>query len=98
MVGPQASVKADSVRRPAVLVRISISQDFEERERNRIGNEYQGGVDEALNRMGRLPVDTTFATGSDRRRLEGLDGEKPVARARETGRSTFSSWARSLPP
>lgn len=77
--------RADSVRRPAVFVRVSISQDFEEREWNRIGSEYQGAVEEALNRLGLLPVDTTFAAGAGQHPLEGLDRARPLARARETG-------------
>jgi len=77
--------RADSVRRPAVFVRVSISQDFEEREWNRIGSEYQGAVEEALNRLGLLPVDTTFTAGAGQHPLEGLDRARPLARARETG-------------
>ena len=77
--------KTDAVRRPAVFVRVSISQDFEERERGRIASEYQGAVEEALNRLGLLPVDTAFATGAGQSPLEGLDRVRPLARARETG-------------
>lgn len=77
--------KTDAVRRPAVFVRVSISQDFEERERGRIASEYQGAVEEALNRLGLLPVDTAFATGAGQSPLEGLDRARPLARARETG-------------
>ncbi len=73
------------MRRPALFVRLSISQDFEERERGRIGSEYQGAVEEALNRLGLLPVDTTLAAGAGQHPLEGLDRARPLARARETG-------------
>ena len=77
--------KAGSVRRPALFVRVSISQDFEERERGRIGSEYQGAVEEALNRLGLIPVDTTLAFGAGQRPLEDLDRARTLARARETG-------------
>jgi len=77
--------KTDAVRRPAVFVRVSISQDFEERERGRIASEYQGAVEEALNRLGLIAVDTTLAFGAGQSPLEGLDRARPLARARETG-------------
>jgi hypothetical protein len=86
--------KADFERLPAVLVRFSISPDFEEREPNRNGSEHQGAVDEALNRIGLLPVDTTFATGSGDRRSRASTPGRPWPAPARRGPSTFSSWTR----
>jgi hypothetical protein len=53
--------------------------------RGRIGSEYQGVVEEALNRLGLIAVDTTLAFGAGQSPLEGLDRARPLASARETG-------------
>ena len=77
--------RAASVRRPALLVRVSVPAEMNRRERDRITEDYQAAVTEGLERLGILAVDVATAPGSSSRPLEGLDRPAALGRAREAG-------------
>ena len=77
--------RATSVRRPALLVRVSVPAELDKRERDRIPEDYEAAVVEGLERLGILAVDITTAPGTSARPLEGLDRPAALRRARETG-------------
>jgi hypothetical protein len=77
--------RATSVRRPALLVRVSVPAEFGKRERDRIVEDYQAAVTEGLERLGVLVVDLATVPGSSSRPLEGLDRPAALGRAREAG-------------
>jgi hypothetical protein len=78
--------RATSVRRPALLVRVSVPADLAQRERDRISEDYQAAVVEGLDRLGILVVDMATVPGtSSSRPLEGLNRPAALGRAREAG-------------
>ena len=77
--------RAASVRRPALLVRVSVPPELGQRERDRIVEDYQAAVLEGLERMGILVVDMATVPGSSSRPLQGIDRPAAVGRAREAG-------------
>jgi len=77
--------RATSVRRPAVLVRVSVPAELDKRERDRIPENYEATVVEGLERVGILAVDLASVPGSSSRPLEGLDRAAALTRAREAG-------------
>jgi len=87
--GPTASREpgfhATSVRRPALLVRVSVQPDMDKRERERIPENYEAAVEEELERVGILAVDMASVPGSFARLLEGLDRPAALSRARAAG-------------
>ena len=52
--------RATSVRRPALLIRVSVPPELSKRESDRIVEDYQAAVLENLERMGVLVVDSSF--------------------------------------
>ena len=77
--------RATSVRRPALLLRVSVPAELGLRERERIPEDYQAAAVEGLERLGILAVDLATAPGSSARPLDGLDRPAALARAREAG-------------
>ncbi len=77
--------RATSVRRPALLIRVSVPPELSKRESDRIVEDYQAAVLENLERMGILVVDMATAPGSSSRPLQGLDRPAALGRAREAG-------------
>jgi hypothetical protein len=77
--------RAASVRRPALLVRVSVPPELSKRESDRIVEDYQAAVLEGLERMGILVVDLATAPGSSSRPLEEIDRPAAIGRAREAG-------------
>jgi hypothetical protein len=77
--------RATSVRRPALLVRVSVPSEIGQRERDRIAENYQAAVLDGLERLGILAVDMATLPGSSSRPLEGLDRPAALGRAREAG-------------
>jgi hypothetical protein len=77
--------RAASVRRPALLVRVSVPPELGQRERDRIVEDYQAAVLEGLERMGILVVDMATAPGNSSRPLQGIDRPAALGRAREAG-------------
>ena len=77
--------RATAVRRPALLVRVSVPWELGSRERERIPEDYLAAVVEGLERIGMLVVDMTTVPGTSARPLEGLDRAAAVGRAREAG-------------
>ncbi len=86
---------AAAVRRPAVLVHISLMRvgfdagPFSAQERASIPESYEAAVEEALNALAIIPLDVTLeARRSERssdRPLERLDTASALARARQAG-------------
>ena len=77
--------RATSVRRPALLLRVSVPAELGSRERERIPEDYQAAAVEGLERIGILAVDLATAPGSSARPLDGLDRSAALTRAREAG-------------
>lgn len=77
--------RATSVRRPALLVRVSVPAELGRRERDRIPENYEAAVVEGLERVGILAVNMLSVPGSSARPLEGLERTAALSRARETG-------------
>ena len=77
--------RATSVRRPALLVRVSVPVELDKRERDRIPENYEAAVVEGLDRVGILAVDLASVPGTSARPLEGLDRAAALSRAREAG-------------
>jgi hypothetical protein len=77
--------RASMVRRPALLVRVSVSDELSQRERDRIPEDYQAAVVEGLDRLGILVVDVAIVPGGRGRAVEGRDRAPALARAREAG-------------
>ncbi len=77
--------RAASVRRPALLVRVSVPAGLDRRDRDRISENYQAAVVEGLERLGILAVDMATVPGTSSRPLEGLDRPAALRRAREAG-------------
>lgn len=77
--------RASSVRRPALLVRVSLPGELSPRERDRIPEDYQAAVVEGLDRLAILAVDLAFLPATSARPLEGLDRPAALGRAREAG-------------
>jgi hypothetical protein len=77
--------RATSVRRPALLVRVSVPAELDKRERERIPENYEAAVVEGLERVGVLALDMASLPGSSARPLEGLDRAAALSRAREAG-------------
>ena len=77
--------RATSVRRPALLVRVSVPDELGGRERDRIPEDYLAAVVEGLERAGILAVDLASVPGTSARPLEGLDRPAALRRAREAG-------------
>jgi hypothetical protein len=77
--------RATSVRRPALLVRVSVPAELGRRERERIPEDYGAAVVEGLERLGVLAVDMASVPGTAARPLEGLDRPAALRRAREAG-------------
>jgi hypothetical protein len=77
--------RAASVRRPALVVRVSVPPELGQRERDRIVEDYQAAVLEGLERMGILVVDMATAPGGSSRPLQGIDRPAALGRAREAG-------------
>jgi hypothetical protein len=77
--------RAASVRRPALLVRVSVPAGLDQRDRDRISENYQAAVVEGLERLGILAVDMATVPGASSRPLEGLDRPAALRRAREAG-------------
>jgi hypothetical protein len=77
--------RAASVRRPALLVRVSVPAELAKRERDRIPEDYQAAAVEGLERLGILAVDMASAPGTSARPLDGLDRPAALIRAREAG-------------
>lgn len=77
--------RAASVRRPALLVRVSVPAGLDQRDRDRISENYQAAVVEGLERLGILAVDMATVPGTSSRPLEGLDRPAALRRAREAG-------------
>jgi hypothetical protein len=77
--------RATSVRRPALLVRVSVPAELDKRERDRISENYEAAVVEGLERVGILAVDMVSVPGTSARPLEGLDRAAALSRAREAG-------------
>ncbi|HEX9408054.1 MAG TPA: hypothetical protein VGA23_00205 [Methylomirabilota bacterium] len=77
--------RAASVRRPALLVRVTVPAELDQRDRDRISENYQAAVVEGLERLGILAVDMATVPGTSSRPLEGLDRPAALRRAREAG-------------
>jgi hypothetical protein len=77
--------RATSVRRPALLVRVSVPAELDKRERDRIPENYEAAVVEGLERAGVLALDLASVPGTSARPLEGLDRAAALSRAREAG-------------
>jgi hypothetical protein len=77
--------RATSVRRPALLVRVSVPAELDKRERERIPENYEAAVVEGLERVGVLALDMASLPGGSARPLEGLDRAAALSRAREAG-------------
>src|SRR5262245_7851810 len=77
--------RASTVRRPALLVRVSVSDDLSQRERSRIPEDYQAAVVEGLDRIGILAVDATMLPAGRSRAFGGIERGPALARAREAG-------------
>jgi len=77
--------RASMVRRPALLVRVSVSDELSQRERGRIPEDYQAAVVEGLDRLGILAVDVAIVPGGRDRALSGIDRAPALSRAREAG-------------
>ncbi len=77
--------RAASVRRPALLVRVTVPPELDQRDRDRISENYQAAVVEGLERLGILAVDMATVPGTSSRPLEGLDRPAALRRAREAG-------------
>jgi hypothetical protein len=77
--------RAASVRRPALLVRVSVPAELDQRDRDRISENYEAAVVEGLERLGILAVDMATVPGTSSRPLEGLDRPAALRRAREAG-------------
>ena len=77
--------RASTIRRPALLVRVSVSSDLSERERSRVPEDYQAAVVEGLDRIGILAVDATMLPPGRSRTLGGIERGPALARAREAG-------------
>jgi len=77
--------RAASVRRPALLVRVTVPAELDQRDRDRISENYQAAVLEGLERLGILAVDMATVPGTSSRPLEGLDRPAALRRAREAG-------------
>lgn len=77
--------RAASVGRPALLVRVSVPGELDQRDRDRIPENYEAAVVEGLERAGILAVDVVSIKGSSARPLEGLDRTAALSRAREAG-------------
>lgn len=77
--------RATSVRRPALLVRVSVPAELGQRERDRIPENYEAAVVEGFEVAGILAVDMASVPGSSTRPLEGLDRTAALSRAREAG-------------
>ncbi|HTY77860.1 MAG TPA: hypothetical protein VMI34_08585 [Candidatus Bathyarchaeia archaeon] len=77
--------RASTIRRPALLVRVSVSDDLSQRERSRLPEDYQAAVVEGLDRIGILAVDAATLPPSRSRALEGIERAPALARAREAG-------------
>ena len=77
--------RASTIRRPALLVRVSVSDDLSQRERDRIPEDYQAAVVEGLDRLGVLALDVAMVPSSRSRALDGIDRRPALARAREAG-------------
>jgi len=66
--------RASTIRRPALLVRVSVPDDLNQRERARIPEDYQAAVVEGLDRLGILAVDVAVApSGLTRAREAGAE-------------------------
>src|SRR5215510_1103754 len=72
--------RASTVRRPALLVRVSVSDDLSQRERSRIPEDYQAAVVEGLDRIGILPVDATMLPAGRSRAFGGIERGPALAR------------------
>lgn len=77
--------RASTIRRPALLVRVSVSDDLSQRERARIPEDYQAAVVEGLDRLGVLALDVAVVPSSRSRALAGIDRGPALTRAREAG-------------
>jgi hypothetical protein len=77
--------RASTIRRPALLVRVSVPDDLNQRERARIPEDYQAAVIEGLDRLGILAVDVAVAPSGRSRALDGIDRASALTRAREAG-------------
>jgi hypothetical protein len=77
--------RASTIRRPALLVRVSVPDDLNQRERARIPEDYQAAVVEGLDRLGILAVDVAVAPSGRNRALDGIDRASALTRAREAG-------------
>jgi hypothetical protein len=77
--------RASMVRRPALLMRVSVSDELSQRERGRIPEDYQAAVVEGLDRLGILVVDVAILPAGRSRALEGIDRAPALARARQAG-------------
>jgi hypothetical protein len=77
--------RASTIRRPALLVRVSVPDDLNQRERARIPEDYQAAVIEGLDRLGILAVDVSVVPSGRSRALDGIDRASALTRAREAG-------------
>jgi hypothetical protein len=77
--------RASTIRRPALLVRVSVPDDLNQRERARLPEDYQAAVVEGLDRLGILAVDVAVAPSGRSRALDGIDRASALTRAREAG-------------
>ena len=77
--------RATTIRRPALLVRVNVSDELGPRERARIPEDYQAAVVEGLDRLGILALDVAIAPPGRNRALDGIDRGPALTRARETG-------------
>lgn len=77
--------RASTIRRPALLVRVSVADDLSPRDRVRIPEDYQAAVVEGLDRLGILALDVALAPSGRSRALEGIDRASALTRAREAG-------------
>jgi hypothetical protein len=77
--------RASTIRRPALLVRVSVPDDLSPRERARIPEDYQAALVEGLDRLGILAVDVAVAPSGRSRALDGIDRASALTRAREAG-------------
>src|SRR5215813_954891 len=77
--------RASTIRRPALVVRVTVSDDLSQRERLRVPEDYQAAVVEGLDRIGILAVDATMLPPTRARPLEAFERAPALARAREAG-------------
>lgn len=77
--------RGSTVRRPAVLLRVSVPEDLSPRERTRIPEDYQAALVDGFDRLGVPVVDLSVAPAGRGRLLEGLDRAPALARARDAG-------------